>query len=318
MRERQDDVKKIFAKHFIERIIDISPCGNHELKRNLVYKVVLEKGQYIIKFFYKANKRVREINIIPIIESFNELKIVQFGNTDDGTEWVIYNFLEGWLLDQIYDDLDLDQLRYLFHEIGKRTAKLHEVDQFDYFGDIQLEKQSPVQDYKRFAIEDCERLIENLYKQNLNQIDVISNSIDKLRNEYEHIRDLKKGRYSHRDLDGRNILIKITPEKGIELNGFLDFEKTVINNEYIDIIGFYRRYFIKEPKLIQHFFEGYEEILSVDESFNNELRFNLYKTGIDICSWSLDVSKDYFDSTLTYLKELQRIDPLLEDLYYKK
>ena len=98
----------------------------------------------------------------------------------------------------------------MYKRQGKRTAKLHEVDKFDYFGDIQLEKQSPVQAYKKFAIEDCERLIENLYKQNLNQIDVISNSIDKLRNEYEHIRDLKQGRYSHRDLDGRNRLIKIT------------------------------------------------------------------------------------------------------------
>lgn len=317
MKEKQEDVKMIFAEHFSERIIDIFPCGNHELKRNLVYSVILERSHYIIKFFYKPNKRVREINIVPKIMSFNELELIAFGQTADGTEWAIYNFLEGWLLDQIYDDLDLDQLRYIFFEIGKRTAKLHACEVFDYFGDIQVEKQSSVNKYKQFVIEDCERLITNLYKRELDKIDVISKAIDVLREEYENIRDLKNGRYTHRDLDGRNILIGISAEKGMQLNGFLDFEKTVINNEYIDIIGFYRRYFLKEPKLISYFFKGYEEILKVDDSFNNELRFNLYKTGIDICSWSLDVSKSYFDNTVTYLQELQRIDPLLKDLYYK-
>ena len=318
MKERQEDVKKIFAKHFSERIIDISPCGNHELKRNLVYKVVLENSHYIIKFYYKPNKRVREINAVPIIEEFNELKIVNYGITDDGIEWMIYNFLDGWLLDQIYDDLDLDQLRYIFYEIGKRTAKLHNIATFDYFGDVQKDKQSLLSQYHTFVVDDCERLIDNLHKQNLHEIDTISNSIEKLRNEFVNIRELKFGRYTHRDLDGRNILIKISPEKGMQLNGFLDFEKTVINNEYMDIIGFYRRYFLKEPKLIAHFFKGYEEVLPVDDTFNLELRFNLYKTGIDICSWSLDVSKNYFESTLAYLKELERIDPLLEELYYKK
>jgi len=73
-----------------------------------------------------------------------------------------------------------------------------------------------------------------------------------------------------------------------------------------------------EPKLIPHFFKGYTSILEVEDSFNKELRFNLYRLGIDICSWSKTLSDKFFEHTIEYLNALIHKDEHLSDYYYHK
>ena len=318
MKEMIDATERIIAENISEHIIEIMPCGNHDLNRNWVYKVTTDRDRYIVKIFYKPNKCIRESVVVPMLEDINPLRIRQTGMLDTGYEWIIYNYIEGWLLDHIIDEMDLDQRRYIFNLIGKKTAELHALKAFDYFGDWQKEKQSDLIKYREFMIQDSERMINNIERQNLPDMDVLNHAINQLRNEYDNIRTLKAGRLCHRDLDGRNILIKLSADGGIMLEAFLDFEKTVVHNEYHDIIGLYRRYFMDEPKLIEHFFAGYESVLPVDDSFNKELRFNLYRAGIDICSWAMDVSEPFFIETVNYLKRLESIDDRLESTYWKK
>lgn len=316
--EMMDSIKLVFENAFKEQILEIMPCGNHELKRNWVYKIQTERNKYVFKLFEKYNKRIRELNAIPLFHALNPLRIVKYGDTPEGLEWVVYNHIEGWVLEHIIDDLDLDQLRGLFYEIGKKTAVFHNLKTYDYFGDWVKEKQSPVIDYADFIVSDCERLIGNIVKHELPHIEILEDAIQKMRAEYANIRHLEFGRLCHRDLDGRNIMIKVNAEEGLRLEAFLDFEKTVVFNEYFDIIGFYRMYFIDQPKLIEHFFRGYEEILPVSDAFNKEFRFNLYRAGIDICSWAMDVSESFYMETINYLKRLLAMDDDLMEIYAKK
>ncbi|OJV65707.1 MAG: hypothetical protein BGO41_07690 [Clostridiales bacterium 38-18] len=317
MEDRIQETKRIFFNLYNDKVIEILPCGNHELKRNLVYHVKLSSEHYVIKFFYKPLKRDREINIIPQTYEFNPLRILYQGELVDGTEWIIYNYIEGWLLDHIIDDLDLDQRRAIFEEVGMKLAQLHSLKTFDYFGDLSSDKQSSCDAYKSFVIDDTERLIKNINMQDLSEIPELKKAIEIIRSEYTNIRCLQKGRYCHRDLDGRNIIIKMDLERGLSLEAFLDFEKTVIYNEYYDIVNLYRRYFLEEPKLIPHFFKGYTSIINIDDSFNKELRFNLYRLGIDICSWSKTLSDKFFEHTIAYLNALIYKDEHLSDYYLK-
>ena len=167
-------------------------------------------------------------------------------------------------------------------------------------------------------MEKTERLNKKINDQDLSSIPEIKRAIMVIRKEYDNIRVLKEGRYCHRDLDGRNIIIKMSIEEGLTLESFLDFEKTVIYNEYYDIVNLYRRYFLVEPKLIPHFFKGYTSVLQVDDSFNKELRFNLYRLGIDLCSWSKTLSDKFFEHTIEYLNALIHKDEHLSDYYYCK
>ncbi len=318
MNDLMDAVKDIAAQELKTEIVEIVPCGNHDLNRNLVYRVFIEGASYIIKVFYKAFKVDRELQVIPLFAEDNPLRILAHGVMENGYEWLMYNYVDGWLLDHIIDDLDLDELRAIFHQIGKRTAQLHVAKTYDYFGDWQIDKQSQLQNYKTFIIEDSERMAENVLSQDLKGFDCLKEAIEKMRCEYVHVRELKVGRLCHRDLDGRNILIKVSLTEGLKLEAFLDFEKCVVFNEYLDIIGFYRRYFIDQPKLIEPFFKGYREILDVDDAFNKELKFNLYRAGIDICSWAMDVSEEFFYDTIKYLKKLDAFDHNMTLLYMKK
>lgn len=311
-----DETKKLFETKFGSEVLECVSWGNHDLNRNLVYKVSVAAQSFIIKIFLKPNKARRESNIVPMLSHFNHLKIIDQGEFSTGQEWIIYNYVEGWVLEHIIDDLDLDQLRNLFYQLGYSLAQIHTIQDFDYFEDWRGENHCALDQYKAFMIQDTERLIQNLNHSNLPNNDVLDPCIQIVREAYDSIRTLKYGRLCHRDLDGRNIIVGFEHSLDLRVKSIIDFEKTIIFNEYFDIVGLYKKYFIKEPKLMVWFFKGYEQILKIGDDFNQELKFNLFRIGIDICSWSYDFSKSYYEETITYLKGLLKIENRLED-YYK-
>ncbi len=308
-----DDIGQIFKEKLDQTKVGISPCGNHDLNRNLVFKVYTPIKQWIIKFYYKPLKRTREINALSYFKQ-SHLEIVDQGILKNGIEWLIYGFIEGTLMESCYDMLSSANLEVLFYDIGKEMARLHKVKQFNYFGDWVPHKQSSLENYQTFIIDDTERLILNSLNSNQDERIILNIAIDLLREEYQNIRKLKVGRLCHRDFDGRNIILSST-------NGFykfdtiLDFEKCVVFNEHFDIIGLYRKYFLKAPYLIKPFKAGYESILEIDTSFNTELKFNLLRLGIDLSSWAKFVSNDFYAETMEYLSDLlSKIDQI--DAFY--
>lgn len=304
-----DDISQIFREKLYQNKVDILPCGNHDLNRNLVFKVYTSFDQWIIKFYYKPLKRTREINALSYFEQ-SHLKIVDHGILKNGVEWLIYNFIEGQLLEQCYETLSDANLETLFFDIGREMARLHNVKQFDYFGDWVSHKQSALENYKNFIMNDTERLILNNLQYNQDEQVILNSAITLLRHEYQNIRDLKAGRLCHRDFDGRNIIVNYS-NGAYKLDTILDFEKCVVFNEHFDIIGLYRKYFLNAPQLIKPFKAGYEDILKIDSSFNIELKFNLLRLGIDLSSWAKYVSNDFYVETITYLSDLlSKIDQI--------
>ncbi len=313
-----DETKMLFKAKFGTEVLECVSWGNHDLNRNLVYKVSLANESFIIKIFLKPNKAIREKNVVSLLTPFNHLKIIDQGMFDSGQEWIIYNYVEGWVLEHIIDDLDLDQLRNLFYQLGHTLAKIHTVQGYDYFGDWHDENHCGLDQYKTFMIQDTERLIQNLYKADLPNKEVLDPCVQIVRAEYPSIRTLNCGRLCHRDLDGRNIIVGFEHSLDLRIKSIIDFEKTIVFNEYFDIVGLYKKYFIKEPKLMTWFFKGYEDILAIGDDFNQELKFNLFRLGIDISSWSYDFSKSYYEETIAYLKELLKLENHLEDYFKPK
>lgn len=299
----KNTIEHIFNNIFSESPNQIVPCGNHELKRNMVFIVSLNFEKFVIKFFYKPDKRNREINTLSLYKE-GPLKILYQGETHDGVEWVIYNYIEGELFEDIFERLSHDEKASIFKSLGEKMAKFHNVAKFPYFGDWCLDRQSPIESYKSFIIEDTERVISNIYNQKLPGMTIIEKSIQLLRLEYSNVVDLKEGSLCHRDLDGRNILIKKNATGSYELTAFLDFEKCVVYNPIFDIVGLYRKYFLKSPDLISSFFKGYHIVRDYDKTFNQTLRFYLFRSGVDLCSWTYSYSKDFFNEGLEFLETL--------------
>lgn len=312
----EDQIERIIEDGFHESVISIRECGNHDLNRNYVYQVMTENKNLIIKFYYKPNKRLREENALKHIKH-SKLKIVMMGETSEGTEWSIYNYIQGEMLETLFNSQTNYDAQNIFYEIGMDMGLLHSSKQFDYFGDWLSEKQSPVEQYQNFIIKDTERIITNLgFLPEEDQL-ILNYAINSVREEYKHIRELRIGRLCHRDYDGRNIIVQKKSDGRYHLNGILDFEKCVVFNEHYDIIGLYRKYFINKPELIRPFFDGYTQYMDVDSSFNNEFRFNLFRMGLDLCSWSKRVSDSFYNEVFEYLKYIIDIDGKFETYLYK-
>lgn len=299
-------IDDIFTKRNFGSVKAILPCGNHDLKRNMVYKVHTSGGQYVIKFFYKPGKCMRELNALSYYQP-PELSILASGVTDDHTEWIIYNHIEGELLDRKLKQLKNDEMKRIFNGIGYEMGRLHQAHAFDYFGDWDPAKKSPVKAYVAFMKMEVERIITNINAQTLPGGEILRDSISVLKSEMEHIEPIGHGRLCHRDLDGRNILID--QKKGAyEFKTFLDFEKCVVDNCYNDVIGLFRKYFLDYPYLLKPFFYGYKETGMLTSDFYKSFRFLLYKNGLHICSWTYSYSKSYYHEGLDFLKKLLEKD----------
>lgn len=326
MKIRRDQIKSIFKNELNIDVDKIIPCGNHDLNRNLVFKVYSGENKWIIKLYYKPMKREREINSLAIFFQ-EELKILATGDGKEGeyAEWTIYTYVDGVLLEDIYHLLSSKEREQLFFEIGKRMGKLHSSTQSRIFGDWCKERQSSIEKYKDFIIDDTERLIANINKSKGDKNrKIFEDAINLTRNEYKNIRELKNARLCHRDLDGRNILVnRIESNENlssadstlITVAAFLDFEKCVLFNEHFDIISFYRKYFLKEPRLLEPFKMGYEEYLKIEDSFNRELRYNLLRTGIDLCSWANEISVRFYEESVLYLEKVLYKYDNIEEFY---
>ncbi len=117
LKEMQDIVADIFSTKQCKLV----PIGNHDLNRHLVYKVLLPEDTYVIKFYYKWNRRNREIAAHKVLESVTDVnipKLINYGVLDDDREWMAYEFIEGHMLEDIQPDLDEYELDYLFEEMG--------------------------------------------------------------------------------------------------------------------------------------------------------------------------------------------------------
>jgi len=310
MEIRIEEVNSIVLNIFGECATNIICCSNKALNRNQVYKFDANNKTWIIKFYYKPFKRIRESEtLLKYYQS--KLKLSYLGATKISEfdakeiEWSMYEFISGDLMDDIYERLDKKDRISIVYDIGKEMGTFHSCSSFDYFGDWVSIKQSPIDQYKKFIISDTERLINNILADQ--SIDIngedkyILRAIEALRREYVNIRVLSEGRLCHRDLDGRNILITQDYQRTYHLEAFLDFEKCVVFNEYYDIMGLYRKYFFEEPYLIHPFIKGYNESFPLKDDFISEFNFNILRISIELFSWSKNVSLDFFDEIKAFV-----------------
>lgn len=302
-----DAINEIVFDTFQETVINYYECGHHDLNRNRVYQVNTSENRYILKFYYKPNKRIRELNALTYFHDA-KLKILNYGIWKNYLEWSLYGYIDGDMLQSVIKVLTFENKAVIFDEIGQRMAKLHACKTFDYFGDWTVHKQSPLIEYKQFIIKDTERIIHNFQAIKAHQNIRDQKAVQIVRDEYRNIRTLDIGRLCHRDLDGRNLIVKAREDGMYHLEAILDFEKCVVFNEHLDTIGLFRKYFIESPELIPYFVKGYKKYHDISPSFNKELKFNLFRLGLDLSSWSQNVSKSFYDESIEYLRTLITIE----------
>jgi len=309
------EMQHIIANIFNTNQCKIVPIGNHDLNRHLVYKVILPEDSYVIKFYYKWNRRNREIAAHKVIESLTDVKVpkmINYGTLEDGREWMAYEFIEGHMLEDIQPDLDAYELDSLFEEMGEQLGKMHAAKQFDYFGDWDENGKSlhDITSFKQCFIRRQESHVQTLRKFALPEKRMLESAIALMRELYCVLDSIHESRLCHRDFDGRNILV-VKGRLKWEISGIIDFEQSSPYYTGSDIVNLYRKYFIDTPELETAFYRGYERFHTLDSYFVSLKDYLLLSLGVAICSWSYDDARPHYYEgirILEFLREHSRLD----------
>lgn len=301
-----DHIKDIVSSITGIRDFNIIPVGNHELNRHLVYLIKpVSSEPLIIKFYYKKNRRNREIAALKLlaVSTVKCPKIIKYGELEDSTEWLLSDHIEGHTFERVKNSIPYHEQLKIMEEMGHELGKIHSYKAFDFFGNWDEYGNSIdyIRDCTVNSIISMEYAVREVKQQDLPDRGLLDKAVIKIRNNYHILDDIKESRLRHNDFDGRNILVK---QKGGEwaLTAVIDFEQSMPGNIDMDIAGLYHKYFLDNTDYEKAFFRGYNEYRKVSPGFYDRLGFYLLCIGVTICSWTYGPAPDYYKEGLRLVR----------------
>ena len=303
----QEEIRGIIAELFGERKLSIAPIGNHELNRNLVYRVTDDIGlSQVVKLYYKKNRWNREVATMSQLKDSDILvpKLIDYGVLKDGVEWCIMEYLEGIPLVEMFNRLSSGEKVFILEEMGAVLGTLHSFS-FKYFGNWD-EKGNSLEravDYPSILIDKIESNMLTLFQQRLPEVELQKRALEKLRGYYDLFDEVKTPRLCHNDFDGRNVLINRRGDKWT-LASVIDFEQSYPWDSEHDLKNMYHTIFLDLPELEEAFLKSYQRFHRLSESFNMKMKAYLLYLGLNICSWSYMQAPDYYRQGIELLERL--------------
>ena len=284
----------------------IHPIGNHSLGRHLVYRVESFCCEtFIYKQYCKKNRRARELTALKKLESSKVPcpRIKSYGVTEHGIEWMILSFLEGTVLDSLWDQLNKQQKKGIFFQMGSILSAMHSVEKYDRFGywNEKGECSYEIHDYYTEFCRRNETVFRQLENQHLPDKNLLEKAVCAIKKNSVMVKEIKDSHLTHQDYDGRNILVSIEG-KDARITGVLDFEQSSAGNTEIDLSDVYFRYFLKSDEFEAQFKEGYQKNLLIDPNFFHRMPLYLLCKGVSICSWSYMTAPDYYREGIELIK----------------
>ena len=303
-----DEIREILSSILQKNDFYIIAVGNHHLKRHLVYRVHIDNKEPIIfKLYYKTNRRSREIASLNLLENSNVKcpKIIEYGDLENGEEWLLMEYIEGELFDNIIDKVPKSVQLNLFEQLGEELGKVHAFKTFDFFGEWD-ENGKSIRSIKTFLesfVANMEDDIKTLLSQDIEDKEILSIGIDKIRDGYDLLNINITPRLLHSDFDGRNVLVNKVNDKYI-ISGVVDFEGSCPGNPEQNFASLYYRYFLGNKDYERAFLQGYERYLQVNDGFDKRLSIYLLCFIVGNCSWAFWQAPDYYHQNIKALKKL--------------
>lgn len=304
-----DNQIKIKLESILEtKNFTIKPVGNHHLKRNLVYQIDLSNDyKYIFKLYSRYETRSKELSSLKLLESTDVKcpKIFKYGNFEDGSHWLITEYINGVLFDKVINHIEYNNLLTLFNEIGEELGKIHALKTFDFFGDWDEAGQSisNTKNYYSHFVKNMESCFKEVLNHNLPHKNLLIDAIDTIRNNYQKLNINISARLVHSDFDGRNILVQQC--NGLyTLSGIIDFEASYPNNPEENLTRLYYRYFINNIDYETAFLNGYKNHMNFDVNFKERLHIYLLCFVVSNCCWAYKYAPDYYNDIIEFLRSI--------------
>ena len=260
-------------KPVIGVIDSIEPIGNHELERHLVYKISCSNKTYVIKLYYKKNKWNKEVGSLKLLANSDALipKVLDYGVFDNGIEWLIYDFIEGELLSQVYEKLSLDNLKEIYYDMGRQLGIIHHHREVDFWGtmDEDCKDIKGCTSYREYFEDSINEILLMLYSSEHQKLGLLKESEIRLKSMYSILDEVNKPTLCHNDFEPSNILVSKIDDKYC-LKAIIDFEQCIA----IDI-------------------DEEFGVINLEGLNSKKDLYNLRK-GLGICSWAKEPAYDYY------------------------
>lgn len=298
----ENEMKNLISNIVENKNIKITPIGNHEIKRNLVYIIHENDKKYVFKMYFNHGKSIRETNSLQILKDSNVKvpKLIKTGNYH-GYDWVIMEYISGETLDNVIMKMSDENKKLIFKEMGEILGKIHSFKIFDYA--VTWDKTITSQEFEDYKFKKLNKNIIEIESQNLPDKDVLYKAIKILKGNYNKIINKNEFRFTHNDFEGRNILVENTDGE-YKINALIDFEHSYPDNYENDLANLYFKYFIKNKEYEKYFIDEYKSYMNIKEDFYKNIKYFLIAMVIDHCSWSFVKANDYYTENIEFLKKL--------------
>lgn len=302
-----EEIKEIFETLLRKQFESVIAIGNHHLKRHLVYEInFIDQTKQILKLYYKSDRRCNELASLRLLANSLVLcpKVIQFGNLDDGTEWIILEHIKGNILQELLPKLTQYNKEFIFTQMGEQLGQLH-AHTFDYFGPWDEDGNSLYQitDYTSRMIQNQQRIFNEIKMKSFPDQELLIKTILDIIKDIDLLNVDLIPRLTHHDYDGRNIIIQKLVDK-YHLKGIIDFEICQPGNYEKDLVGLYFKYLLKNEPLEKAFLKGYTKHMELDASFKSRLPVYLKSHAVINCSWAYEQAPDYYEENIQFLKSL--------------
>lgn len=291
----------------IGKCVQVTPIGNHHLKRHLVY-LVRDKYEVlgVFKLYYKKDRWRREVGTLKLLGEANIKcpRIIKYGKFVDDTEWLFMSYVDGKVFEKVRDYISDENLKEIYLEIGEELSKIHRIKTFKCFGtwDENCNLTNVEDDFVVRFRKNSNKLIEETLNQHLQEEELQRKAGERIRELYYLVTEVKEGNICNGDIGDRNILVEKIEGKW-KLAAFIDFEHTLSYDKDSDLIAYYCRLNDKNKKMAENFRVGYEKNMEISkELYKKRELYDLYD-GIGICSWAKLQAPDYYLEGVELLKK---------------
>lgn len=301
--------------NILQENVSITPIGNHELRRHLVYRVETQKGTFVFKYYYQDIYGGREISTLKLLKDTQILHapLVDHGTFGVDREWLMMGLLNGMPMDKVAEQISKENHIEVYRDMGIALGQIHESHTFDQFGDLKADGtfNKGYSNYTDAFVANNIYCYDKIYNLNDHSKDIYIQGIKKVENNLHLLDHVKEARLTHLDFSPRNIFLETEGDQ-TKLKAVLDFELCRPWDKNADFCQLILRDFSGHPDYEKAFYQGYNSISSIDESFEETLDFYLLNLSLQVCSWAKDVAPDYYNMAFN---TLQRI--LKESKYLK-
>lgn len=301
-----EEILELYS-NVVKNIIDIKPIGHHDIGRNHVYLLKTEKKNFILKLFFKKNKRINSIKTVELLEA-NNIKcpeILKIGIIDD-TEYILYSFMEGEILENIEENISEDNLKEIYIKMGELLGKIHMIPVVNLFGawNKTEENKDSVLTAKDQLNYNYKRFFKVINKSEHKEYEIIEKAYNYIDNNIKNMVSDKKAVLCHGDFSKRNILVtKVNSEYRID--SIIDFEHSKPGDLDLDLVDIYLPILERDKELAIALISGYNNYCIFDINiFNKKKKMYELLIGIAIASWALKKAPDYYLKGIDMMKNL--------------